>query len=181
MITKWAKKCKHCNADLRNWFVKHPIWTLAICSFFVYSIFQAYHESTPEYQLEQQAIENQKIITEKKIQENKAILSTVKIVKSEITDWSFKPMLNVTIKNESGKDIDWAKLKASFQNNFKENVYADISGEEFYKWIVQEVLKDWATKTFKWQLSLYGNATIIKTLELVEVHFTDWETITLDL
>ena len=102
-------------------------------------------------------------------------------MKSEIKEWYLKPMLNVTIKNESGKDIDGAKIKASFQNNFKENVYSDISGEEFYNWIVQEILKNWETKTFKRQLSLYGNATTIKTIEIREVHFTDWETITLDL
>ncbi|MDD5693229.1 MAG: DUF4352 domain-containing protein [Patescibacteria group bacterium] len=26
-IAKDAKKCKHCGADLRNWFVRHKIWT----------------------------------------------------------------------------------------------------------------------------------------------------------
>ena len=26
-IAKDAKKCKHCGADLRNWFVRHKVWT----------------------------------------------------------------------------------------------------------------------------------------------------------
>ena len=29
-IQKSAKKCKHCGADLRNWFVRHPVWTAII-------------------------------------------------------------------------------------------------------------------------------------------------------
>lgn len=29
-IFQGAKKCKHCNSDLRNWFAKHPLWTALI-------------------------------------------------------------------------------------------------------------------------------------------------------
>lgn len=178
LITKWAKRCKHCNADLRSRFAKHPIWTLIIIAFFIYTVLQAHKESSPEYQAEQQA---QQTAIETKTMENRQKLSKLKITKSEITEWLIRPMLKVTIKNESWKDIDGAKIRASFQNNFKENVYSDISREEFFDWIVQEVLKNWETRTFERQLSLYENATIIKSLELREVHFVDWETVTLDL
>ncbi len=29
-----AKKCKHCGADLRNWFIRHKVWT-GVLTFFV--------------------------------------------------------------------------------------------------------------------------------------------------
>ena len=32
-----AKKCKHCGADLRNWFARHPIWTIII-GLFLFSV-----------------------------------------------------------------------------------------------------------------------------------------------
>lgn len=30
-----AKKCKHCQADLRNWFVRHPVWSIVFGFFFL--------------------------------------------------------------------------------------------------------------------------------------------------
>lgn len=32
-IQDGAKKCKHCGTDLRNWFIRHPVWTIIIVLF----------------------------------------------------------------------------------------------------------------------------------------------------
>lgn len=34
-IAKDAKKCKHCGADLRNWFVRHKVWTGVLILFVI--------------------------------------------------------------------------------------------------------------------------------------------------
>lgn len=80
-----------------------------------------------------------------------------KLFETQVEDQYWFAHLVVNIKNTTGKDIDWIKIWASFKNNFWEQVFASISREKYFYWIWQDVLKNWQSDVYNWQLSLFDN------------------------
>ena len=85
----------------------------------------------------------------------------------------------VTVKNNTGRDIDAVRFTGSFQNNFGETV-RDWSGNSTYKSGYQGVIKAGASEAISEQLVTWRNPTKVLDLQVVQVHFVDGEDISLE-
>jgi len=195
-IPKNAMKCPNCWTDFRNWFQKHPIKIIIfiLLIWLVVSVVNSVQESIKNVKQDKllKQADNLNIDTwswdQKNIQKisddvkkkNQEILDKIEIVSKEIKDEYWFNFLVIKLKNNSWKDIDWLSIKSSFADNFDRKVLESISWKEFFYWTSQEMFKSWKTTERQRQLSLFDNATKIKTLEIFEVHFTDWQTVSIE-
>lgn len=120
-------------------------------------------------------IENNQV-KDLKNEENIKIISKIKIMDKKISDWQFwwKDLV-IKLENNTWKEIDWLRIKASFKNNFGESITS--FWEKFFNWESQELLWIWKSSEYIWNIFWYDKATSIDTLEIYQIHFKWWETI----
>ncbi len=100
----------------------------------------------------------------------------VKITKQWVTQNSIGvPIVNLTILNNSGKDIDGLKVRVEGINNFSELVKEDITGNEFFYGYSQELFKKGTSETYPWTMNLFESVKATWS-SVYELHFTDGST-----
>lgn len=82
------------------------------------------------------------------------------------------PRANVTITNNTGKDIDGIKLNIIAVNNFGEIVGNSISGDTNIPAYSQSKISNGAKETLSWDLYFYESTTSIS-IEITEVSYSD--------
>ena len=97
----------------------------------------------------------------------------MKIVKSAIVNEYGYPHLDVTVRNDTGRDIDAYTISATFTDNFNAPLTATITGDASFGGVMQEKVPKGGSKYASWQLSLFQNATKVKTIEVTSLHFPD--------
>ena len=161
-----ATTCPNCRSDLRSWWRKHPIFTSIIVIMLVWLIAQTLQESSPEYKEQQVQEQTRK-------NESQETINKVEVINVKVYDQYSFEHLWVTIKNNTGKDIDGITVKASFKNNFGESIRESISNNQYFYGIWQDVIANGKTTDLNWQLSLFNNATTIDDFAITRLHFTD--------
>lgn len=167
-----AKKCKHCNADLRSWFSRHPFWTaclLFIVLMMIVSVSSGGSDKTN--QSSGNATASSEVV--------KKEITQAEIVSSKITKDSIgTPILNISIKNNSKKTIDAVDTESYFFNNYDEPIGKwGSKNEEAFNGGAQEKIAPNSVKSFQWNLAVYENATKVKNSRITRIHFTDGETV----
>ena len=105
-----AKKCKHCSADLRIWFIRHPVWTVII----VLLLFSAFASAISDMDKVEKSSLTESSDTPNNSQEESQPIEIVNVetkVTESNTVWS-KFAWNLTLKNNTNKDKNvFAELK----------------------------------------------------------------------
>jgi len=82
------------------------------------------------------------------------------------------PVVNLTLSNSTGKDIDGVRVRTVGVNNFGEFVRNSISGDDEFIGYSQDVIKNQSSSTVSWTLNLFDSVTSTST-SIYELHFTD--------
>lgn len=109
-------------------------------------------------------------------------ISEVDIASASISKDSIgTPILHVTLKNKTAKTIDAIELQAFFFNNFDEPVGKfGVKNSEPFGAGLQEKIGPNATYSADWNLAVYENATKVKNAQVLRVHFTDGQTVSIE-
>jgi hypothetical protein len=92
------------------------------------------------------------------------------------------PELNLVVLNKSGKDIDAFEFECKLYDTFDRPVNKVGSKSNVFRGIAQNILlksdgetygADYPWDVFTWNLTLYENATKVKDIKILKVHFTD--------
>lgn len=189
-IDSAAKKCQHCQTDLRNWIVRHPVWTVILIIVIVPIFVSALNDT-------KQVHNNSAVQTTNAPQTTTGTLSTdeikiiggsanandiakrtldslsitsVKIVENSIGT----PELYITVKNNGTKTIDAFTFAADLYNNFDEQLGEwNRRSNEPYLGLSQDIIKPGATNQGGYNLTLYDQTTKAKNPRIIKVHFTD--------
>lgn len=175
-----ANRCKHCGADLRSWFARHPIKTIVVIIPLTILIISSIISSSSS-DIKNSTSPNTNQDEQAKKEEPKKI-TQAEVVSSKITqDTIGTPILNVTIKNKSNKTIDAVNVEAYFLNNYDEPIGKwNVKIEEPFGGTIQEKITPNGTYTAQWNLAVYDNATKVKSTRIMKVHFTDGETVSIE-
>lgn len=84
------------------------------------------------------------------------------------------PELRLTIKNNTGRDIDAVQFETTFRNNFDE-VLRDWSGKTTFGGSYQQVIKNGQTAEVSTQLVQHEHATKADPPRIIRIHFVDGE------
>lgn len=174
-----ANKCKHCNADLRNWFVKHPFITIfIIIPIIISTIVSTINDSKKTDATSSANTNGTSSESQNKIPEIK-IITDAKITSSKITKDSIgTPILDISVKNVSSKTIDAVDIEAFFLNNYGEPISEwNSKTERAFNGTIQEKISPNETFPASWNLAVYDNATKVKRVRITRIHFTDGTTI----
>ena len=202
-ILKGASKCPKCQSDIRNWFARHPFISIIIFLFLLWSIGNIVgknNDSSGQAIVPKSTITNTDtsitVPNPKPIQETPAStpppatkpalsdceqkkadanekLQSLKIVKSNIVQEYNFPFLKMTLQNDTGHTIDAYGFEMKMSDNFNNPVLQSISRNDTFRGLSQDEIADGARGSWKWQLSLFDNATKITSIAIVKIHFSD--------
>ena len=168
-----AKKCQHCGSDLRNWFVRHPVWTIILLLIFLPPFIGGLRSSwsvwsTNTYSASSTVVESQKSVT---------FFKSLTVISSKIVeDTIASPAWYVTVKNTSTKTIDAYTIAADLYNNFDEPVEGPDSfgaRNNTVSAMSQYTLKPGDSEDHNFTLAGYDSVTKIKNVRITKIHFTD--------
>jgi len=175
-----AKKCKHCNSDLRSWFGRHPLITIFVILPVLISMISA---ALSDPQTAPSGVNNQdRAAATKKQEDTQSKIKQIEIVSSKIEEDSIgTPNLIATFKNNSDRAVDAVTLEAYFLNNYDEPVseWNSKSDKPFYG-TIQEKINPGGSHSSQWNLAVYDHATKIKSIRIIRVHFVDGEELNID-
>lgn len=177
-ILAGAKKCKHCNVDLRSWFSRHPLVTIfIIIPFIIYIIISTVNGGGTE---KQSSSNNSNSSVQEKKEPQK--ITQAEITSAKIVDDSIgTPILHISIKNKTAKTIDAIDIEAYFSNNYDEPIGQwNTKKEDPFHGTIQEKIAPNGTFSSQYNLAVYETATKVKSARIMRVHFTDGETISVE-
>jgi hypothetical protein len=170
-----AKKCQHCSTDLRNWFVRHPLVTIALLIFFIPIIITAFtgggSYTPPKRQLASEGIDfnagqNKELLKD-------LVVVSSKIVKNEIGT----PEWHVVIKNTGKKTVDAYKIYGFLYDNFGNPVGKFNNDEvEAFVGMSQDKLAPGSQTEDVYNLAVYDHTTKVENAQIKQIHFTDGTT-----
>lgn len=100
----------------------------------------------------------------------------VKILKYRLAEDEIgDPVIVLTYKNDSNKNIDALTFSVDCFDNFNEPVNK-MSGGNTFTGISQSVLRSGKRQMNYWTMYLFDNATKVSVPEITKVHFTDGTT-----
>lgn len=168
-IDKTAKKCQHCQTDLRSWVARHPVLSVLI----VIILIPFFIAASKDTNKSRNSTGNQ-INSEINSSTAKA-LSSLTIVSSKITNNVIgTPELHVTVKNISDKTVDAFKVAVDLYNNFDQPISEFNSNRnKSFVGISQDVIKPGANNQSVFNLAVFDQATKLKNPRIIQVHFTD--------
>ncbi|MFH0892788.1 MAG: hypothetical protein V1867_08535 [Candidatus Falkowbacteria bacterium] len=176
-----AKKCKHCNSDLRSWFARHPLITIFVILPILISMISAAINDSQTTSPNGANSQDQAAVM-KNQEEIKNKIKQIEIASSKIEEDSIgTPNLIATFKNNSDRAVDAVTLEAYFLNNYNEPVseWNSKSDKPFYG-TIQEKINPGGSHSSQWNLAVYDHATKIKSIRIIRVHFVGGEELSIE-
>lgn len=192
-IDSAAKKCQHCQTDLRNWIVRHPVWTGVLGLIVIPILVSAVNDTNqtrttantqttnaPQTTGETRPTDEIKTVGGSQTTANandiaKRTLDSLSVTAIKIEENSIgTPQLYVTVQNNSKKTVDAFTIAVDLYNNYDEQLGEfNRPSKEPYRGISQTTIKPGAVYQERFNLAVYDHTTKAKNPRIIKVHFTD--------